>query len=160
MILCALLLVLPVWWWHGAPFVPTDPAKVNRLVRLAQVKAGDKVCDLGSGDGRLVMACARAGASVVGLELNPFLVWLSRWHIRQAGLEDRASVRQANLWQEDLSGFNVVLVFGAGGPMMSRLESKLMGELQPGARVVSNGFAFPNWQPANRDRSLYFYVRT
>lgn len=138
----------------------TDPGKLKRLIRLAQVKHGDNMCDLGSGDGRLVIAGAQAGAVATGYELNPVLVWWSRWLVRRNKLDDTAVILSKNFWNEDLSPYNVVVVFGVGGKMMAELENKLLKELRPGARVVSNGFKFPNWQVAARDRSLYFYQRT
>ena len=113
--------------------------------------------DLGSGDGRLVIACARAGANVIGLELNPFLVWLSRLLVRQARVQERAMVRRVNFWHQDLSNFSLVLVFGVGGRMMQELEAKLQQELKVGSRVVSNGFQLPTWPLAARDGSLYLY---
>lgn len=155
--LLALLLVLPVWLWRGAPFVPTDPGKINRLVRLARVKPGERAADLGSGDGRLVIALAQAGATAHGLEANPFLVWWSRYLIRRLGLHERASVVQKNFWHCDLAPYSLVVVFGVGGKMMAELERKLELELAPGARVISNGFPFPTWPVAARDGSLYLY---
>lgn len=156
-VLLLLLLVLPVWLWRGAPFVPTDPGKISRLVRLAGVAPGDRVVDLGSGDGRLVMACAQAGATAIGLEANPFLVWWSRYLIHRAGLGVHALIVQKNFWHQNLSPYSVVVVFGVGGAMMAELEQKLAAELASGARVVSNGFPLPTWPAAARDGSLYLY---
>lgn len=140
--------------------MPTDPGKISRLVRLAGVSPGDRACDLGSGDGRLVLACARVGATAVGLEANPMLVWWSRYLIYRAGLRGHASIEQKNFWHCDLSPYSLVVVFGVGGKMMVELERKLMAELKPGARVVSNGFPLPTWPLAGRDGSLYLYRKS
>lgn len=151
------LLALPVWYWRGAPFLPTDPAKIGRILRLVQVRPGERVADLGSGDGRFVLAAARVGAEVVGFEINPLLVWWSRYLVWRAGLSKVASIRTANFWRQDLAALDVVFVFGVGGRMMYELEAKLRRELKSGARVVSNGFPFPSWPVAARDGSLYLY---
>ncbi len=158
--LLIILLILTVWigapLLRGAPFVPTDRKHVEVMLRLAQVGLGTKLVDLGSGDGRIVIAAARLGAEAVGIEVNPILVVISRWRIKRAGVQDRAKVYLKNFWQADLSEFNVITLFGIG-KIMPRLEKKFLAELKPGAKVASFAFQFPNWPASVKEESVYLY---
>lgn len=129
----------------GAPSVPTKRRAVAEVIALAGIKPGDRVVDLGSGDGRLVIAAARAGAEAHGYEINPLLVWYSRLRIVSAGLHGKAFVHLQSFWRVDLSGFEAFLLFGMPG-IMPRLAAKLAAE-RPGGVVVSNIFLFPDWPP-------------
>jgi cyclopropane fatty-acyl-phospholipid synthase-like methyltransferase len=156
-----LALDLAVLWFvlRGAPFIPTKREGLERILKLARVKPGSKALDLGSGDGRIVIALAKAGAEAHGVENNPFLVWWSRRKIRRAGLEGRAFIHRADLWGYDCSAFDTVTLFGITH-IMRRLGAKLDRELEPGARVVSIAFRFPRWEPVEQDGLVFAYVKT
>ena len=143
----------------GAPYIPTKAAGVERIVAYCEFRPGLKAVDLGSGDGRLVIALARAGAEAHGFEINPLLVWWSRRKIRQAGFENRAFIHWQNLWRADLSPFDCVTLFGATH-IMRRLEHKLRRELKPGSRVISLGFKFPTWPVTEQCGRIFIYRRT
>ncbi len=140
----------------GAHYMPTTDSRVVRMLALAELKEGERFLDIGSGDGRLVMAAARRGAHAVGYELNPLLVLWSRARIRQAGLEAQAQVHWRDFWRTSLSGFDVVAVYGIGR-IMGALEAKAERELAPGARVVSNTFRFPTRKATREEEGLYRY---
>lgn len=140
----------------GAPYIPTKKAGLDRIMALCGEVSGRKALDIGSGDGRIVMALARAGAEAHGVEINPFLVWWSRARIRNAGLEGRAFIHRQNLWNFDCSGYDVVTLFGITH-IMKRLEKKLRKELKPGARVVSIAFKFPTWEVADKNEVVYAF---
>ncbi len=142
----------------GSPSVPTKPSAVRHLVALAEVKAGERAIDLGSGDGRLVVAFAKAGAEAHGYEINPVLVWWSRAWIRLAGLKGRAFVHQGSFWKVDLGAYDIIAIFGMP-QIMRRMEKLAKKELKPGARIVSNIFLFPNWQPEKQLGTVRRYVR-
>ena len=144
------------WLSRGAFFVPLPRVSVPRVIQLLALQAGEKAVDVGSGDGRLLIALAAAGAEAHGFEHNILLVWRSRRAIKRAGLSERAFVHWSNLWNEDFSRFDAVTVYGIPY-MMRRLEKKLRTELRSGARVVSYAFPFPNWQPAQSDGKVYLY---
>jgi len=126
------------------------------MIRLAQIKPGMKAVDLGSGDGRVVMALAQAGTEAYGFEVNPILVWWSRYKIKKVNLSDKAKILQKSFWNADLSSFGLVMVFGMSH-IMPKLETKLKSELKPGSKVVSNIFRFPNWQPEYSEHGVYVY---
>jgi SAM-dependent methyltransferase len=138
-------LLLPMFFW-GAFFAKTDNDSADKIIKLAEIKPGQVAVDLGSGDGKLVIMLAKAGAVAFGFEINPFLVWLSRRKIKKAGLSQKAFVFCKNFWKEDLSKFDVVTIFGIKF-IMKGLEAKLNKELRPGSKVISKYFVFPNWKP-------------
>ncbi|MEK7208286.1 MAG: methyltransferase domain-containing protein [Patescibacteria group bacterium] len=142
--------------YRGAFFVPTRRKYIPRIVELLGIQAGETVADLGSGDGRLLIAVAEAGGVAHGFEHNPFLVWRARRNVRRAGFENKAFTHHGNFWNEDLSSFNAVVIYGIPY-IMGRLEKKLLAELRPGARVVSNSFPFPTWQPTAAHKRVYLY---
>lgn len=162
-LLAVLLTALDVAFiWHllsGAPFVPSKREAVDKILRASAVVPGEKTADLGSGDGRIVIAMARAGAEAHGYEINPLLVWWSRGDIRKAGLEGKAFIHLGSFWKADLSAYRVVTVFGISH-IMRRLESKLRKELKPGARAVSNAFQFPTWNLARNEDAVFVYEQT
>ena len=143
--------------FKGAPFVPTDKLTLERMITLAEIKPGEKLVDLGSGDGRIIIAAAMLGAIAHGFEINPLLVLWSRWKIKKAGLSDRAFVHWKSFWRADLSEFDIVMLFGITG-IIGQLEVKLKAELKDGSRVISNTFKFPNWEP-EKVQNVFVYKK-
>jgi len=141
---------------RGAVYVPSTPDKVQLMTELCGIGPGERAADLGSGDGRVVMALARRGAEAHGYEVNPVLVLLSRRAIRRAGLDGRAIIHWRSFWGADLSAFDVLTLF-QGSFIMHRLEAKLRRELMEGARVVSDYWAFPSLAPERRVGTVYRY---
>lgn len=152
--------VLTLLWYFllGAPYVATNRVTLKKEIVIAQPKPGEKAADLGSGDGRVLIALAESGLEAHGYEVNPILVWLSRANIRKAGFEKKAFVHWGSFWGKDLSSFDLVTVYGIG-VIMPKLERKLQTELKTGARVVSNGFTFPNWRPTKTDGGITVYYK-
>lgn len=156
LILLAIIYLLARPIVRGAIYFPTNTENVDTMIRLAALKTGDTIADLGSGDGRLLMACARRGIRAEGYEINPILVFLSRRTIRRAGMKDLATVRWKSFWRADLAPFDAVFVYGIPY-IMNDLRRKLERELRPGAKVVSNVFRFPAWVPAETEGKVYLY---
>jgi precorrin-6B methylase 2 len=141
---------------RGAVYVPSTPEKVRQMAELSGVARGEKAADLGSGDGRVVIECARRGAEAHGFEVNPILVLLSRRAIRRAGVQDRAFIHWKSFWRARLSPFDVVTIF-QGSFVMRRLEKKLRKELAAGARVVSDYWGFPTLGHKSVHGTLFCY---
>ncbi|HTK03974.1 MAG TPA: hypothetical protein VL500_00135 [Candidatus Eisenbacteria bacterium] len=142
--------------FFGAPYVPTDEVRVRSMLRLADLKPGERLVDLGSGDGRIVIAAAKAGAIAEGWEISPYL-WLISWlKIRRLGLQKNARVRLGTYWGEKFEDADVVTLFLIT-MQMGRMERKLRQELRPGSRVVSYAFDFPHWQHEGKDNGIFLY---
>lgn len=141
---------------RGAIYDPSTPMQTALMVDLAGVRPGEKAADLGSGDGRVLIALARMGAEAHGFEVNPVLVLLSRRNIRSAGLEGKAFAHWRSFWRADLSPFALITVFQVDF-VMDRLETKVKRELADGARIVSHQWRFPDWPPETVRGDLYLY---
>jgi SAM-dependent methyltransferase len=128
------------------PFVPTPMVVVDEMLRLANVGANDFVMDLGSGDGRVVIAAAKKfAARAVGVELDRHLLMQSEESARQAGVEDRVKFVEADLFKVDLSPATVITMYLFPG-VNRRLRPRLLA-LQPGTRIVSHDFDLEDWRP-------------
>jgi hypothetical protein len=127
-------------------FVATPPALVTGMLDLAAVADTDVVYDLGSGDGRIVIAAARRGARGVGVELDSMLVEESRASADSAGVSARTEFRQADLFATDLRPATVVTLY-LGRELNRRLRPLFFRQLRPGTRVVSQAFDMGDWPP-------------
>jgi precorrin-6B methylase 2 len=125
-------------------WLPSEDAVVRRMLDIAQVTPRDFLVDLGSGDGRTVIAAARRGARAQGVELNPQLIAHSRRLAQEAGVGDRATFVQGDLYEADLSRATVITLFLLD-EINFKLRPKLLG-LKPGTRVVSNTFTMGQWR--------------
>jgi hypothetical protein len=126
-------------------WVPTPPVLVERMLELAAVTPKDFVMDLGSGDGRNVIAAAKRGARAMGVEYNPQMVALSRRNAAAAGVSDRATFVEGDMYQADISKANVMALFLLPSNML-QLRPKFL-DLRPGSRIVSNTFGIEGWTP-------------
>ena len=127
-------------------WVPTPEPLVERMLAMAQVGPGDVVFDLGSGDGRMVIAAAKRGARAVGVEYNPDMVALSRRNAEREHVPaDGARFVQGDIFETDFSSATVVTLYLLPDLNM-RLRPKLL-EMRPGTRVVSHVFRMEDWEP-------------
>ncbi|HTZ41777.1 MAG TPA: methyltransferase domain-containing protein [Candidatus Omnitrophota bacterium] len=159
--LILLLLVFAVWIssaLFGAPFQPSSDKALERIVKLAGIKKGQKMMDLGSGNGKIVIEFAKKGIESHGFEINPLLVLWSRRRIRKLGLQKKAFIHLGDFMKQDFSEFNVITSFQISY-IMPDLEKKLQRELKRGARVVSNTWKFPNWKPKRKLGDVRLYVK-
>lgn len=124
-------------------WVPTPPALVEKMLDLAEVSSADFVMDLGSGDGRNVIAAAKRGARALGVEFNPDMVGLSERLAREAGVADRAQFVRGDMFTADISKATVMALFLLPSNML-QLRSKFFA-LAPGSRIVSNTFRIEGW---------------
>lgn len=129
------------------PYVPTPDAVVERMLELAKVSKNDLLYDLGSGDGRIVIAAAKKyGAKGVGVEIDPQLVEKAKANATTAGVSDKVEFRQQNLFDVNLSEATVVTLYLL--PQINlKLRPQLLRQLKPGTRIVSHEFNMGEWQP-------------
>jgi cyclopropane fatty-acyl-phospholipid synthase-like methyltransferase len=135
------------------PFVPSPQEVVEKMIELASVKPGDLVYDLGSGDGRIVIAAAKTGAQAIGFEIDGDLIKESRANIQKAGVQARAEIRDQDLLTVDFSAATVVTMYLLPDVNL-QLRPKLLAQLKPGARVVSHAFDMGDWAPDKREQIL------
>ncbi|KAM9789921.1 ATP synthase subunit C lysine N-methyltransferase [Neosynchiropus ocellatus] len=127
------------------PFVPATPTQVENVLQALRHRRGTLV-DIGSGDGRIVIAAARRGFQASGFELNPWLVWYSRYRSWREGVHQSTAFHISDLWKVSFSQYSNVVIFGVP-QMMEQLEVKLTDELPSSAKVVACRFPFPTWVP-------------
>lgn len=126
-------------------WVPTSQTLVDRMLDMARLTPQDRLVDLGSGDGRLVITAAKRGARARGIEYNPEMVALSRRAARDEGVAGRATFEQADIFASDFSDATVVTLFLLPNLNM-RLRPTLLA-MPPGTRVLSNSFTMEDWEP-------------
>jgi hypothetical protein len=101
---------------------------------------------------------AKAGYTIEGCEINPWLVRQSQQLVERLGLGELVRIRRQSFWDLDFSQYDVIFLYGTSY-IMERLEIKLRRELKPGARLVSNYFEFPTWQPSKRSGKIRVYMQ-
>jgi SAM-dependent methyltransferase len=155
------LAIVSILWpgLRGAPWVPTRLRTVRKMLDLAEVGPGDRVYDLGCGDGRTIVTAARRyGARAVGIEIDPLRYVWCQTLITVLGLRDRVRVVYGDFFAQDLSQADVVTCYLLDSTNL-KLQKKLLSELAPNARVVSHMFAFPELHLVHYEKQdqLYLY---
>ncbi len=140
------------------PFVTTSSEHVKTIIELANITQGQKIIDLGSGDGRMVIAFAKAGGNVDGFEFKPHLAEKSRRRITDAKLQETATIYEKSFWDVDLSSYDIIYIYGMQS-IMERLEEKLFRELHPGAKFISNIFRLPRWKIKKSKDGVHLYIK-
>jgi SAM-dependent methyltransferase len=135
------------WAWDDGtvPYVQTPMEIVERMLRMAEVKKGDYVIDLGSGDGRIVIEAAKRGARGLGVDIDPNLVRHATENARQAGVGDKAQFLTRDIFDTDLSAATVVTMY-----LLPDFNAKLLPRLlrlKPGTRIVSHDGGIGDWPP-------------
>ena len=133
------------WGWDDGtvPYVQTPMEIVERMLRMAEVRPGDSVIDLGSGDGRIVIEAAKRGARGLGVDLDPNLVKLASQNAQRAGVADRARFEVRDIFETDLSSASVVTMY-----LLPDFNAKLLPRflaLKPGTRIVSHDGGIGDW---------------
>ncbi|MGV3762114.1 SAM-dependent methyltransferase [Parapedobacter sp.] len=129
------------------PYVPTDQKTVEEMLKLAGVKAGDVVYDLGCGDGRIVITAAeKFGATGVGVDINPERIAEAKANAAAAGVTDQVEFVLGDLFEFDFSKADVVTMYLLPSVNLE-LRPKLQKELKPGSRIVSHDFHMGDWKP-------------
>jgi SAM-dependent methyltransferase len=148
---------LPTLW--GAPWAPTSLRKADRMLRMAGLERGQRLVDLGAGDGRvLILAARRFGAHAVGIEIDPVRCLIGNALIALFGVRRRARIVHGNLFEFDVSHADVVTLYLLQGTNQ-RIRPLLQEQLRPGAKVISHSFPFVGWTPVAIDERnrLFLY---
>jgi SAM-dependent methyltransferase len=132
------------------PYVPTTEAAVKEMLKLADVKSTDIVYDLGCGDGRIPIAAAKTyGARAVGMDINPVRIQEANANLKKSGVESLVRFEENDLFVADFKEATVVTLFLL--PQINiKLRPRLLAELKPGTRVVSNTFDMGDWKPVKQ----------
>jgi precorrin-6B methylase 2 len=144
------------------PYVPTPENVVEQMLKLANLHKGDVVYDLGCGDGRIVITAAKEyGVHGVGIDLNPERIKEARENARKAGVEDRVTFRNEDLYKADIKPATVVTLYLLPSVNM-KLRPRLWSDLKPGTRIVSHDFDMGEWKPEKTVevewRKVYFWT--
>ena len=143
-------------------WMPTEDSMLGPMLELAQVTAADKIYDLGSGDGKIVIAAAkRFGATAVGIEYDEDLVQHARCLAAAEGVADRVTFVQGDIFESDFSDATVVAIYLT--PQVNLRLLPMLLALQPGTRIVAYSFGIGDWEPESQvdsfgDGSVFLYV--
>ncbi len=140
------------------PYVPSPPEQIETIFRLIKIIPGQKSIDLGSGDGRLVIAMAKRGLEAHGFEIREKYVRRAKLNIIKQGLQGKAFIHQGDFWEENLGLYDIVSIYGMAA-IMDELEKKFTRELRPSTLVISNGFKIPHWNTWKEEEHLYIYKK-
>jgi SAM-dependent methyltransferase len=144
------------------PYVPTPPEVVDAMLKLARVKKGDLVYDLGCGDGRIVIAAAKKyGARGVGFDIDPERIAEATENAKKEGVTGQVQFVKKDLFEADLKEATVITMYLL--PQVNlRLRPKLMAELKPGTRLVSHAFDMGDWKAEKEEtidgRRIYYWT--
>jgi SAM-dependent methyltransferase len=128
-------------------YYPTPPETVTEMLRLANIKEGEVLYDLGSGDGRIPIAAAKQfGIRAVGIEIDPKLVKEAEENARNAGVFELVRFRNEDMFHIDISEANIVTLY-LSEKLNVLLRPKLLRELRPGSRIISHDFLMGDWKP-------------
>lgn len=140
--------------FYGAPFLPTRRSRINEAIALLDLKPGQLLLELGSGDGRVLRAAAQKGIRSIGYELNPLLVVYSRLlGLRYRGL---VKTKLANYWNLALPECDAIYVFLLN-PYMARLDQKVSREITKPVKLLSFAFEIPGKKPVRHVDGLFLY---
>lgn len=143
------------------PYVPTPQDVVDRMLDMAKLTKDDFHIDLGSGDGRIAITAAKRGARSMGVDLNPVRIAEANENAKKAGVADRVTFVQGNLFEMNIGKANVLTMYLLQGVNL-RLRPRILAELKPGSRVVSHAFSMNEWAPDQHvnlnGRNLYLWI--
>jgi hypothetical protein len=144
------------------PYVPTPQAVVDRMLELAEIKSGDYLIDLGSGDGRIpITAAKRHGIRAFGVDLDPVRIREANDNAREAGVEGKVEFRQQDLFDTAIADADVLTMYLL--PVVNlKLRPRLLYELKPGSRIVSHSFRLGEWEPDHyeeiEDSDIFLWI--
>ena len=150
--------IIPVFF--GAPWHPLSDENINKIIKFAALKPGESFYDLGSGDGRVLIAASKKRfVRGVGVEIDPLKVWLSRYFIMTGELADKIRIHRGNMFDFDVSEADVIYVY-LTHQALDRLFPEILDRMKPSARIICYRFCIRNLEPTkiNKDQNLFLYT--
>ena len=151
------IVIIPIFF--GAPWHPLSGENINRIIKFADLKKGEAFYDLGSGDGRVLIAAARKNCiKGVGVEIDPIKVWLSKCFITAERLNNKICIYRGNMYGFDVSKADVIYLY-LTHQALDRLFPEILNHIKPSARIVCYRFCIRNLEPTkvNNDKNLFLY---
>jgi SAM-dependent methyltransferase len=147
------------------PYVPTPQPVVDKMLELAQPKEGEKIYDLGCGDGRIIVTAAKKyGVTGIGVDIDPERIKEANENAEKAGVTDKVKFIEKNLFEMDFADADILGMYLLT-TVNAKLKPKILAEMKPGSRVVSHAFDMGDWKPdqtvrvkESGDRVVYFWV--
>lgn len=138
------------------PYVGAKKDSINNILKLSNIKKGETVVDLGSGDGRLLFKVAALGAFAQGYEINPFLILISQLKRKLKGLDDQVKIKDESMWSSDLKVADVIFVYSLV-KKMKKFEDFIYKNAKKGTRIIVNTNPFPGKKPQKVLGKIYLY---
>lgn len=154
------IVIVPVFF--GAPWFPTSKNRIKSILEFCEAKPGEKLYDLGSGDGRvLIFAALHFGLTGVGLEIDPVKVWVSKFLINRMGVKDRVQIFRRSVYDFDYSDADILFIY-LSHQALDRLFPDIIGQLKPKVKIVCYHFCLRGITPVkvSSDKSIFLYHLT
>ena len=151
------MVILPIFF--GAPWHPLMPGTIRRILRFAEVRPGETVCDLGCGEGRVLITAAKEfSARAIGVEIDPLKILLARLLIKINRVDDRVNIVRGNLFDFDPGSADVIYLY-LTHQAMDKLFPEILKKLKPSVRIVSYRFCLRGMTPekVSEDKTLFLY---
>jgi predicted RNA methylase len=138
-------------------FIPLPMGTIRKMLKLAKIKKGDVLYDLGSGDGRIIIEAAKNyGIRTVGIERNVLLYFLSKLNVKIRGLENRVKIFNKNFFKENIREAGIVTIY-LTPKLNEKLKPKFKKELRKGTRIVSAAHEIKGWKLAKKIKTGHFW---
>ena len=146
-----------------APFIPSFKKAKDKMIEFSEIKPGEKVVDLGCGDGRLVFAASDKGANAIGVEITIFVYWYAK--ILQFVFKKKGKLIRGNLYDHDIRDADVLFCY-LMPRQLNKIDKKFKEECKKGCRIICNSFKLPGWEieksydtnPSKRRGTIYKYI--
>ena len=155
-VISIILLSFSLSVFFGAPYFPSSRKRITEMIDMAKLKAGDRILELGSGDGRILFEIAKRGYDVVGVEINLVMVIISNIRIFFSPYRNKIKVYWGNFWSFDASGFNTVFCY-LFPITMDKIYEKLNKEMKAGSKIISNTFKSNNAKEVDKKGRVFVY---